>query len=368
MAIQSYEPNLGNMQEYLQKEQENQGSITWWSIPSGMSSVRILPPWDPTGRVALPVYMHPIEFQGRNMSYKKYNWTCNRRTSGKPCQICEGLEKLKAVGVDVSDYEANRRQFYFNAIVMSDPTYNQMKNQGTPPGTFVLMRTPKTFYDWVVSQITNPLVGDITNLQTGIDIYVTKEGTGLGTSYSMTLSPNGRTPVPKEYLDKIESLYNLDEIFSTGFDQEQIDEMMQSLNSSVAYLSQNIPGVMNQMGGWQGNGNQPPVPINGLVNKQGSVVSAPWEGSTVNPIPAAPPSQYSNPQMNQSSTINPPLQQDVVTPYIGVQNLTTPLDTSTRAQSSEKSNIPKCHGSYNPSSVNCVTCPYELDCSKVTNG
>ena len=92
-----YQPNLENMQQYLNQEKEKGGDgPTWWSIPAGMSSIRILPPWDPTGRVALPVYMHPIEYKGEGMSYTKYKWTCVNKTFNKPCPICEGLAGMAA--------------------------------------------------------------------------------------------------------------------------------------------------------------------------------------------------------------------------------------------------------------------------------
>lgn len=248
-----HQPNLENMKQYLSQENEKQSggeSTNWWNIPAGMSSIRILPPWDPTGRVALPVFMHPIEYKGEGMSFTKYNWTCVNKTFSKPCPICEGLANLAATGVDTSNWEANRRQFYFNAIVMHDPTFNN-KDKGTAPGTHVLLKAPKTFYDWVVAQITNPMIGDITSVTNGIDVYVTKEGTGLGTSYNMTLSPNGRTPIPQEYLDKIQNLYNLDDVFSAGFDQKQIDELVNHLKKSAGVMASGIPNTANQMAGYQ---------------------------------------------------------------------------------------------------------------------
>ena len=86
----SYQPNLENMQQYLSNENNKSSGDgpNWWSIPAGMSIVRILPPWDPTGRVALPVFMHPIEFKGADMAFTKYNWTCVNKTFNKPCAIC----------------------------------------------------------------------------------------------------------------------------------------------------------------------------------------------------------------------------------------------------------------------------------------
>lgn len=365
MAFESHAPNIQNLEAYLNEEKSksygsNDGPV-WWNIPSGMSSVRILPPWDPSGRVALAVNMHPIEYQGEGMKYKKYNWTCVNRTFGKPCPICEGLSALAAAGVDISKYEATRRQFYMNAIVMYDPVYQADINagkkpedaSGAAPGTHVVFKAPKTIYDWVIAQITNPMVGDITSLTNGIDIYITKEGSGLGTKYTPTLSPNGRGPVPQEYLDKIESLYNLDEIFNTGFDEKLINELVSHLKKSAGVVANTIPGVVNQMAGYP---NQSPTTPN-YVGIQQQV-----------------PPMNANPHVTQTGMNTNPYSMNISSPSIAPSpyessrnnNLgAVPKGHTVLASSSPTDmNLPKCYGNYNPAQVNCVVCPAEVSCSQ----
>ena len=343
-----YQPNLDNMQQYLNEENaKGQGNgPRWWSIPSGVSSVRILPPWDPTGRVALPVFMHPIEFKGKDMSYTKYNWTCVNKTFNKPCPICDGLASMAAAGVDISNWEANRRQYYFNAIVMHDPTYNEIKKEGTAPGTHVLMKAGKMVYDWVVSQITNPMIGDITNVQNGIDVFITKEGSGLGTTYSMTLSPNGRTAVPPEYLEKITDLYNMDDIFSAGFEQAQIDELVDHLKKSAGVLSNGVGNTVNQMAGYT----QAPPQQNPGVFPQGGLNYG---------------MQSQAPAPNQFNQI-PPQSAPAPTPYTGAPNPApqAPSQPAPQPQTSPSENTPKCFGQYDAGNVNCVVCNMEVACSQ----
>lgn len=398
MKFQVNAPNLENMQQYLSNEKTKSSSgdgkgPKWWSIPAGMSSIRILPPWDPKGMVALPVHMHPIEYQEKDMKYKKYNWTCVQETFGKPCKICEGLWQLKNAGVDVSKYEASRRQFYMNAIVMYDPTYQADINagkkpedaRGVAPGTHVLMRVPKTLYDWILSQITNPMVGDITSLTNGIDIYVTKEGTGLGTSYTPTLSPNGRTPVPQEYLDKIESLYNLDEVFSTGFDDDLIDRLVTHLKTSAGVIQQSVPNVVTGMAGYPNtpvapatpatppmnnvgvnpmnavNQNPQVYPTNNMMNPLGNqspmapVAPNPFGGNPVapNPFGTGAPVNFQTPVSSPTMMTSPSNSQ--VNPKVEVYQ--PPMNTPTG------DNTPNCYGNYDPSNVTCVVCPFEVDCS-----
>ena len=367
-----HQPNLENMQQYLNQEKEKGGDgPNWWSIPSGMSSIRILPPWDPTGRVALTVYMHPIEYKGEGMSYTKYNWTCVNKTFNKPCPICEGLAGLAATGVDISNWEANRRQYYFNAIVMHDPTYDN-KGKGTAPGTHVLLKAPKTFYDWVIAQITNPMIGDITSVTNGIDVYVTKEGSGLGTSYNMTLSPNGRTPVPQEYLDKITDLYNLDDIFSAGFDQKQIDDLVNHLKKSAGVMANGISNTMNQMAGY---GMPPAQPAMTPNQFQQAPSMMPGQFSAPTSIPMNNPyaqQSVTPPWQSQSTTpVAPPWQSQPTTPvappatnYAPPAQPTAPVAPVTAGSSASAGNMPKCFGQYDPGNVNCVVCPHEVECSK----
>ena len=359
----SYQPNLDNLQQYMNQENEKNAAGSgpnWWSIPAGSSAIRILPPWDPTGRVALPVYMHPIEYQSAEMKYKKYNWTCVNRTFNKPCPICEGLMNLSAAGVDISSWEANRRQFYFNAIVMHDPNYNPQKNTGTAPGTHVLLKAPKTFYDWVIAQITDPMIGDITSITNGIDIYIKKEGTGLGTSYTMTLSPNGRQPVPQEYLEKITNLYNLDEIFSAGFDQKQIDDLVDHLRKSAGVMGSAVSGMQQQMAGYtQAPTPQTYNPMN--VSNQPHVQApspfnqAPSPFTQTSAMPMQAPSPFTSAGVPPFDVSSGPVFQN-------------PAPVTPAPVQKPASAMPKCFGQYDSGNVNCVVCPHEMDCARTKNG
>lgn len=359
--FQNYQPNIENLKDYMNKNNENSGGsgIQWWSIPSGMSSVRILPPWDPTGRISLPVYMHPIEYKAEGSQYTKYNWTCVNKTFNKPCAICEGIAGLSSSGVDVSNWEANRRQFYFNAIVMHDPTYNAAKNTGVTPGTHVLMKAPKTFYDWVVAQITNPMIGDISNITNGIDVLITKEGQGLGTTYTMTLSPNGRTPIPQEYLDKIKDLYNLDDVFSTGFEQSQVDELVNHLRKSAGVMSSGVGNAVSQMAGYN--------PNHAMAQYQQYAQAQTSHSMTMNQVPTMGqvPQMPQIPPMNQAPVMPP--QSSYTAPQVPVAPpQPSPVQQPVQAPStSNQGNQPKCFGQYDPGSVNCVVCPVELDCQKM---
>lgn len=356
-------PNLDSLQDYMTNNQQSStGDVNWWNIPNGMSSIRVLPPWDPTGRIALGVFSHRIEYQDPESNYRKYSWTCVNRTFGKRCNICEGLERIKASGVSIDEYLPDTCTYYINALVIYDPAYdNAVKMGRDPKGTqapysHVLMRIPKSVYTWIVSQITSPLVGDITDPQTGINLVINKEGAGLSTRYSTTLSPDGRTPIPPEVLNTLE-LYNLDEIFSSGFEDARVERMVASLNKSANYMHGGVPQVQQGVGGIPNYGyQQPSVPQPSAPQYNPQIPQAPV-GTP--PIPTIPSPQYT-PVQNTTTVPQPqygaPTQRPAQPTMPQAPVSTQPVPNQTQ--------VPKCFGQYNPADVNCVVCGFEIDCSQ----
>ena len=337
----AYQVNHQNIEDYLQGERDNnkkrlEDEIQWWSIPVGSSMIRILPPWDPSGRVALQVYTHNIKFT--DQGYTKYNWTCVNHTFGKPCAICEGLAKLKAEGINTDAYEPNRRVFYFNALVMLSASSD------VPAGTHVLMRGPKALYDFIVSLIMDPNIAcDITDINQGMNILVERSGSGLQTNYNFKVDPLGKTAIPKNFLEPISELYNLDEIFSTGFEQDKIDRLMQSLQ----LVQKMIPNTVNLMAGY-------PQPVPQQLQNQ---------------IPQPVPAITIPPSMPSIQTLQQPLQDKL--PWEPQDSTSQVVQTSpqpVQTASEEAQDKPKCFGQYNQGVITCVICPYEINCSQAGKG
>lgn len=394
--MQYNKPNVQNLQNYLNNSKSgDQNDIKWWSFPQGTSVIRILPPWDATGMVALEVYQHRIEYTEPGSSFTKYSWTCVERTFGKPCNICRGLKEMRDAGINTEDWDPTTRQFYINALVMSDPNYGRIAD-ALAPGTHVLMRIPKTVYDWVVSCITNPQIGDITDVTSGLDIMVTKSGSGLDTRYACTMTPNGRTPIDPAILSNLE-LYNLTEIFSSGFDDQRIASMIASIKNSALRLNNMIPNVQMQMNPQQYQQPQmpvtpqyptmpqtpqvpqvpqtPPVPQVPQVPQTPQVPVSHPVVPQYNPQPVAQPAPVAPAQMMPQSTPVPPSPylagQPVIQPQIQpaqAQIQPAPIQAGTPpVQSQQAQTTPTCYGQYNPADVNCITCPYEVDCTRASN-
>lgn len=384
--MQQYPVNLDALSKHLQDNERRQGDdITWWTIPRGTSSIRILPPWDATGSIALQVFQHRIEYKDDSMSYTKYNWTCSEKSFGVSCPICQALQEMASVGINVAEYEANRRVFYVNLMVMYDVEYENAVRSGKKPegglpmGSIAVSRIPKTIYDWVVTQITNPLIGNLTDLETGIDLYVTKEGQGLGTSYSVTTSPNGRSPVPKEFIEG-KSLYDLTQIFSQGHDEKLLSGMLHKIKSSATYM-QGITQVPPQIPNYA-NPTQYTAP-NPMMNQAPTPMAPPPQFAVPNPVhttpapipPApvvtsAPPQPVAPPPEMQAAPVTQAPPQQIQMPLVPTSAavappLVAPAPPQTLQQAHD-ANHPKCFGNYNPADVTCVVCPSEIECTKVS--
>lgn len=364
MAGKFNKPNLDQLNEYMNQSASSDG-IRWYRLGQGTTILRILPPWSARGLIALTVYNHRIEYMEPGSRFTKYSWVCLNRTFGKRCNICEGLNSYH---LDTEEYGANERVFYANALVIQDPEYGR-KSDATAPWTHVLIKLPKTVHDWVISQITNPAVGDITDVESGIDIMVTKTGSGLDTRYSTTLSPNGRTAIPDTVLNSLE-LYDLDSIFGTGFEDKRIEDMLGAISQSNANLSAAVPQYQAQM-----NPNipyqQPIYPqapayqvpqVPTYPIPQAPVSPSPQTPYQANPTPAASPYQVSNTPSFPSVPTSPygaVVQQPAAVPPVAPPMEQAPVQSQAPAQ-----NLPKCFGHYDISNPTCVVCPKEIECSK----
>lgn len=367
-------PNLQGLQDYLNNNSQPQGdSIRWWSLPDGMCVIRILPPWDARGMIALPVYSHRITYNDPNSKYPKYTWTCVEKTFGKACNICRGLAQLRESGANTEQWDPTDRKFYANALVIHDPNYGRVQD-ALAPNTHVLLRLPKTVYDWIVSQITNPQIGDITDPQSGIDVMVTKTGKGLETKYACTLSPNGRTPIDPNVLSSL-TLYDISDIFSTGFDDQRVEGLVNSLRSAATQMTAAMPQFQQQM-----NSNYPQIPqyqqYQAPMPPQyqapaAPVYQPPQQPQTPPAPPVSSPAQGFQGYQTQPQTPSVPAspygsQVPPMAPPSPVQTPPSPAPVAPMTAPQATGSHPTCYGKYDQSSVTCVVCPHEVECVRVS--
>lgn len=145
------------------------GSSGFWRPPVGRSTVRILPPVGTMEYFFMEVGQHFLE--GVGMFY------CPKICSeGKnPCPICEVNDGLYQSGEkEAAQKFRAQRHFFMNVIVKA--------TEDAGPQIF----TPGVqMFTSLVSLISDPDFGDITDVDEGYDIKIERSGEGLNTHYEV---------------------------------------------------------------------------------------------------------------------------------------------------------------------------------------
>ena len=161
--------------------------------------LRILPgldPNDPEKDFYVKVMQH------YNVSpTKKIPVTCPKtKASGADCPVCQRVSALYKSGnaqdVTEAKYIKARSRYYMGVI----------PQEGEDAGKIQLWAAPKQIKDAIIGLFATPDYGDITDLKTGRDVYVTKSGEGLNTSYQLLPVP-GVTAMSED-ADELQALHN----------------------------------------------------------------------------------------------------------------------------------------------------------------
>jgi hypothetical protein len=154
------------------KETDMGGDRGFWKPKQGRNIVRILPGvgemdmffWQDVGKHYIP---------GSRRSY-----TCPSFTLGDPCPICEFVGELYDDGSDASKALAKdlrvRKQFWMNIVLRG-------KEDMGP-----LIYTPGvTVFRSISGMISDPDYGEIYDPYEGVDVTISREGTGVDTKYEV---------------------------------------------------------------------------------------------------------------------------------------------------------------------------------------
>lgn len=127
-------------------------------------------------------------------------YVCSEKTFGKPCEVCDSIKKLLAVSTDDDMTkmlkEANSAQRYL---------MNVLHITGDQPTKPQILEVGQGVFESICALIGE--YGDITDPSEGVDLVITRQGSGLDTKY--TVMPAAKSGVvPKAALA---DLPNLDE-------------------------------------------------------------------------------------------------------------------------------------------------------------
>jgi hypothetical protein len=180
-------------------------SAKFWKADSATNDLRVMPPWTEVeqyrGMIAREVFQHwgvSEEQKGPVLCVDK-----TEDLEGN-CPICQFVKELYEDKTNVEAQELAKRikakaAYFMNIVDLSDSTYTAKDvaefKKNRPDATDLpfsagdpkiqVYAAPKTVYDAILSIILKNNM-DITDLENGYDIVLTKSGKGLNTKYSVT--------------------------------------------------------------------------------------------------------------------------------------------------------------------------------------
>lgn len=207
-------------------------------IPMGKHKFRILPAHPKKGEDA-PFWadfgLHYIKSEekdatsGRNKVKAVY--VCVDKTFDKPCDVCAAIEEAARHATTddqlelIEDAKCKRAEVLVNVLHRSSSD-----KAGVPQ---IMQMTPTTFEKVIDIMEEYP---DMLSLSEGVDLVITREGTGLNTKY--TVMPAAKSaPVDASILDQMADL----EDFVQQEHDEGLKKALNAVNSTVGLLVDRAP-------------------------------------------------------------------------------------------------------------------------------
>lgn len=168
MIIHKPDWNIINAEaDRIEKESHERGDfpeLQFLNLVEGNNIVRILPPYNATGRIFRRVVQHwELPPDKRGFYCLVGTWPDDTDT----CYVCDMLEKVSAKFPTAKlGRQGPASKYRVNVISRTD------EDKGTQ-----ILRCPESVYNWVIIQMRMPQVGDVTDIENGIDLNIVKEVT-----------------------------------------------------------------------------------------------------------------------------------------------------------------------------------------------
>ena len=176
------------------------GGANFIDIKDGRNVVRILPPAEGKEDFAQEVFVH--YGVGKTETNKKGTMVVCPTTWGdnKRCPVCDASKEFKGLSKkkdDAMDKQSNqlyrKKRVYMNAIDRSvdiaalakDAEGNYLDAEGKVFEPVQILGVGTTIYKAIIGIICDPEYGDITDAVAGLDVIITKAGTGMNTDYEV---------------------------------------------------------------------------------------------------------------------------------------------------------------------------------------
>jgi hypothetical protein len=208
-------------------------NIPFFKWEEGDNTIRIMPPFSSKGRIFTRRIQH---FQ---LPPESSICSCLYSYSGEfdNCYVCDAIEELhkKFPGVLDLGRQEPKESFCYNVIDRADEA----------TGVQIASFTPR-LHNWVCQQIQDKRIGDVTDVEQGFDIKVTKKVTHRGkkefTTYNQTLMPrpcklHDDTEIVNMWLNDV---WDLDKVICTAPDEEKLADMHKlAVAMTMYYINKN---------------------------------------------------------------------------------------------------------------------------------
>lgn len=127
-------------------------------------------------------------------------------TFGKPCPVCEAVEELESSG-NKDDKALASKMRYSHKVYL-----NVIDREGEEESDSVkVLGCGNSIFKEILNLICDPDYGDITDIEEGYDLIITKKGKGLKTEYTVNAKPK-QTPTSDDLSEEElqEALIDLD--------------------------------------------------------------------------------------------------------------------------------------------------------------
>lgn len=197
--------------------------------PDGNSRWRILPSWRKGDAPNAEQFWHDFgaHYIKDQTGELKAIYVCVDKTYGRPCSICSTVKQ----GID-SAADPEFKKFLEQARASGRILVNAVQVDGANPTDPVILEIGPTVFESIIN-IVSEWGADVLDLAKGRDITIERSGKGIGTKYSVQVSPK-MTPLDAGIMAKV---VNLDEYVA----QENEEQALRALTNfrTVAGL---LPG------------------------------------------------------------------------------------------------------------------------------
>lgn len=184
MAKMSKEERFAKLAEKLRATDVGKGNSGFWTPKQGRQIIRVLPEVGEMKFFYQEVGKHSMPPDRKKSVY------CPKFTTAEEldCPVCELVDDLYRSGDKISKALAKglrvKKMYWMSVIVRGKVDPNTHEQVEEDSGPFIYTPGVKVFGE-IMNYILDPEYGDVTDVEDGFDIILTRTGTGIETEYSV---------------------------------------------------------------------------------------------------------------------------------------------------------------------------------------